>query len=234
MNNHKQNENWNQYIGSIWREIFKEIQFPKKGKIIEIAPGYMNKIGVGLQQYGYKGTIYIIEPNKKSLDTITEKYNQLEFNNVISIQSTLDKAIPSLPECDAIVSNHPLDDIIIGKFLDKNSFDKLFDNHYESHIDITMTHWENLCADSKLLDKIKKETINDWNKIIEKVNPKIVLISQYESHFFQSNNLINPDIHAIEVLQQLRLNYSEQDYSKILVNNKFIEKYENWMIIKRK
>ena len=109
---------WNAYIGSIWEDIFRKINLKKTGSIIEVAPGSINKIGLGLKNYGFNGKVYIIEPNKKSLDTITNNYKQLlSQSNIIPIRKPLsditNNDVP-LTSCDALVSNHPLDDMIIG------------------------------------------------------------------------------------------------------------------------
>jgi hypothetical protein len=46
----------------------------------------------------------------------------------------------------------------------------------------------------------------------------LVVVSQYQSHFFKSNNLKLPDQQAYEVLQNLRELYSQSDISGSLVS----------------
>jgi hypothetical protein len=112
-------QDWNSYIGSIWESIFRELNLPKKEKIAEIAPGSINKIGRGLSSYHFGGAIYIVEPNKQSLDTITSEYEPLfGKSSTIPIQKPVGEATASLPPLAAVLSNHPFDDMIVGESLD--------------------------------------------------------------------------------------------------------------------
>jgi len=226
---------WNQYIGNIWCEVFTIANFPKKGTLIEIAPGSVNKIGEGLSQYEFEGKLYIIEPNPSALESITEKYQkQLTRTQIIPIQKTLKDAIKYLPKCDAIISNHPLDDMIIGESLNINSFNDLFNDHYNlSALEQTRKYWEILESNPKKLEKIKEKVLTDWNNTIQTIKPNITIISQYESYSFQSMNITQPDMHAIEVLNKIRQIYSNSDQSQILKNVNRITDYMHWLLIKK-
>jgi hypothetical protein len=231
-----QESDWNGYIGSIWTDIFSDINLKKDGTIIEIAPGNINKIGRGLKEYGFIGTIYLVEPNKKSLDILSEEYEkQFSKNNIIPIQKNLREAISditSITECDAILANHPLDDMIIGYFLDDNEFNELFNDHYgNSTIGTTNMQWTKLSKHPQLLDTIKDYVLEDWKTIINTLKPKNVVISQYESYFFKSNNIYLPDIHAQELLSRIKNYYSKKNYSTINIKNDKITDNNTWLLL---
>jgi len=127
------------------------------------------------------------------LDTIISQYKEnLPQANIIPLQATIQDAIPHLPnQISAIVSNHPLDDMIIGKSMDKKHFDDFFDDHYEiPFVERTRDIREILDKKTEDMQKAKRETLEDILALLSHTNPEYVIISQYESHFFKENNII--------------------------------------------
>ncbi len=225
------NENRAEYVGHIWSDIFSVVWISSKKIIIEIAPWWVNKIGHGLKNIDFAWDLYIIEPNKKALDMIVSQYKkELPYANIIPVQTTVKDAIPYLPKnVWAIVSNHPLDDMIMGKSLDKKYFDDFFDDHYDySSGEKTRKLWEKLEKNAEAMQKAKEETIEDMIKMLAHTNPEYVIISQYESCFFKNNNIPWPDNHAYEVLQSLKNTYKD---SIIHPYSSEIQDTERWMTL---
>ena len=221
---------WNSFIGNIWQDIFLQSGLKRQGTLIEIAPGSVNKIGSGLSNYGFNGVLYLVEPNLKSLNSIAEQYRQMLSAKIIPINATLKEAIPSLPKkVNSIISNHPLDDMIIGKYLDEPEFDDLFDDHYDNaSAKKTRGLWQRL-ENSGRIESIKKSVADEFSKLIAHTNPDQVVISQYESYFFKSNNLTAPDKHAFDVLQMIRSRYSRS--SSNLCLERYVEDKDRWLIL---
>ncbi len=227
-------DNWNEYIATIWKNIFIKIGLPRYGTIVEIAPGEVNKIGKALEMYGFKGTLIIIEPNEKSLNNLTKEYNsKFKDINLIGINRELKDSIKLLPnKVDAILSNHPLDDMIIGKFLKDKEFNNFFDNCYENY---DLAHikkiWDKV-ESSNNAEEIKNEVGKEFIELFNKTNPEIVIISQYESYFFKTNKIDYPDKIGFELLNKLKIENIGTDYSKVLDNIKEINDKERWALFR--
>ena len=88
---------------------------------------------------GFKGTLYIVEPNEYSLREVVKEYKQiLNECNIIPVQMTMEDAIAELPEkVDAIIANHPLDDMILGSYMNKKEFADYFGEKFGTSIEKT-------------------------------------------------------------------------------------------------
>ncbi|MBI5148962.1 hypothetical protein HZA33_04755 [Candidatus Pacearchaeota archaeon] len=229
-------DKWNRYIGTIWANIFLKCKLPKNGTVIEIAPGITNKISYGLSFVGFKGTIYVIEPEEYCLNCIVKNYRKkLKGCKIIPIQKTMEEAISILPKkVDAIIANHPLDDMILGNFLKSKSkkFVDYFGKKFGGDADRTRFLWNRLLKDKKLLEKIKIRLVLDWERLIKKTHPNFVVISQYISYYFRKNGIIAPDDNGLDVLMRIRKRYAKFDNRKIINS---IEAYNadmmHWIIM---
>lgn len=233
LNGPEEASNWNAFIGNIWNSIFEYYKLDKQGKLIEIAPGSVNKVGNGLTKYGFEGNLFVVEPNLKSLVEISDKYKEDLNAKVNPISLSLRDSIPILPiKTNAIVANHPLDDMIIGKFLSKEAFDDLFDDHYKDPLsNNTRGLWEQLEKYPNLLEKYKQEIVGEWVALINQTNPDLVVISQYDSYFFQSNGITSPDKHAFDILNKLKGIYKDSVREINFEEN--IQDSRKWLVLEK-
>jgi len=226
---------WNRVIGSIWHNVLLSLEVPRDGVIVEIAPGNVNKIGHGLSDYHFQGTIYLVEPNANVLTSITKQYQRcMPSVNVFPLAMTLEQVISHLPQrADAVITNHPLDDMIIGKSLDDTSFKSYFDDHYDgADADRTKMYWETLVRDKRLLKEIEMEVVNEWDLLIKSLKPKNLVISQYESYFFKVNGITEPDQEAFKVLKEIKGRYERNSNSLIpSMLSRMVFDIDRWMFL---
>ena len=186
-------EQWNRSISEAWYMILKNSLLPKNGTVVEVAPGNVEKIGLALSAYGFQGSIYVIEPHAESLKIITEKYKKLLPNaQIIPLEQTLSESLSVLPnKINALLSNHPLDDMLVGKFINsKSNFDKFFSKMYEkSDQRLTSAVWSALAKSPQKYIQLKKEITDEWISLIKKTNPEIFIISQYHSMYHNLNSI---------------------------------------------
>jgi len=229
----EKSENWNKYLGDIWKDIFRKINLDKKGIVIEIAPGKENKIGNGLVNYGFAGTIYIIEPDKIALKYIVKRYsNSMKGVSIIGIPLTLDKAIKFLPyKVDAIVANHPLDDMLIGKALG-NIFDEFFTRYYNTKECKTSGFWKLIKKYLEIRESLIDKIVLEWEKLIKETSPNFAIISQYESYFFKKHGIKEPDKYGLEILEKIRKSFKEKEQKSILHQEKRIKHKKRWLVLK--
>jgi hypothetical protein len=203
---------WNNYIADIWADaVLSNVPFFEEGEVVEVAPGDVPKVGLALKQRGFKGTLYVVEPERQALKKLIWLYKELlPETTIVPVNKTLDQAIYGLPRSvNAILSNHPLDDMILGKALSERSFNELFENHYHKGPDDTRALWQNLEATPDTLREIKMEVGSEWRALVEHTNPQVLAMSQYESYFFKKHNLPEPDANAFDVLQDLKRHLGE-------------------------
>lgn len=224
---------WDNYVGSIWNEILSYSSLSKDGVIVEIAPGDVPKIGLGLQAYGFKGTIYIIEPDLLALQNIVMQYKKLiPEAKIIPLQKKLREALSFLPEIpDMVLANHPLDDMILGNTLSSEEFQGVFDNHYNMPFEVTMRLWKNLENHPELLEQSKRQILDDWEFLIKKKRPHTIVISQYSSYFFQLHGMSSPDKHALELLESIAGLGKNLGFHVVRPQHRLIENPNSWLLI---
>lgn len=186
---------------------------------------------------GFSGTLYIIEPEESALDAVTKAYQKILKNcKIIPIQKTMEEAIAYLPKkVDAILANHPLDDMILGNSLNHESFSSYFGAKFGTDAERTKFLWGKLEENETLLEKLKSDLVSSWKKLIESTNPRFVAISQYISYYFRKNAILAPDDNALDVLTRIRRLYPKNDDKKIINS---IEAYNadmfHWIVLKLK
>ena len=122
--------------------------------------------------------------------------------------------------------------------MNNKDFDALFDDHYTNPSIAEITNrWDILNTNKELLSNIKDSILHDWKKIITMTKPQNVVISQYESYFFKSNNIQLPDMHAQELLSKLKsyysINKSNHNYYQLMINNNKIFNHNAWLIMRQ-
>jgi len=199
---------------SAWTKVFSSCNFPKSGKVVEIASGKNNKITKALSLYGFSGKLFLIEPDIKALNSLVKDCKKILPNSeIIPVPFPLNKV--NLPKVDAIVSNHPLDDMLIGKFI------KDFDAYYNASPNEIKLTWRRIESNKLKLEKAKEIVFNEWIKLIEKTQPSKVIISQYESSFFKKHKIKSPDIHGYDILKRIKEKYNSKEIKKrwLLISN---------------
>jgi hypothetical protein len=228
---------WYEYIGSLWFNILRDVPLNKKGIVVEIAPGSVSKIGRGLADYDFKGTLYIVEPNYSSLGEIIIEYcNLLPNANLMPINRTLRAAIPLLPKKpDIILANHPLDDMIIGNVLSIEDFDKFFTNHYNrSSIFETKALWDILKNSPISFNLSLLKVLEDWKSLIKQIRPSNIAISQYYSFFFKQHGLTEPDDNAIKLLRKIETVAQKEGFNIIYPLDLLVDDKNLWSLMKGK
>jgi hypothetical protein len=192
-------EQWNEYIGDIWADVLKGCALPDRGTLVEIAPGGTDKIGRGLKALGWQGTIYLVDPHREALEKTLHAYKALlPASRVIGIAAPCDEA-PLPPRMDALISNHPLDDMIIGHTLDADEFTSFFADHYASDPETTRSLWQ---KKSEQIGAAVERTVSEWSTLMPRA--AVTVIAQYESSFFRQHQIDAPDRYAKVVLDRLR------------------------------
>lgn len=198
--------------------------------IVEVAPWYMPKIGLGIAQINFHGIIYIIEPDNSALESIVKQYKILMPEaNIIGILSELKDALQFLPKkIDVLCSNHPLDDMIISYATYATSVENYYGEVYWEE-KLSSRVWDHIGEYKEKLLDIHAKILLDWDSMIQHVNPSRLIVSQYKSFYYQSNNIFLPDQLANDLLKWLKLHYkNDQNVESIL--KQYSQNIEEWCI----
>ena len=200
---------WDTYMATVWAALLSGYGFDPNMTVIEIAPGTSTKVGLALQKCKFQGKLYIVEPSEKSLSTVSSLYKSLLPNaEIYPIQRHLLDSLDSLPRNpDVVLSNHPLDDMLIANRWDKPNDACLFNwalSPSEEISSVFLQQWTGWMSDLNQLHSAKTHVIQQWNTLYYKVNPAVTILSQYPSITLQKNQLNDINLHASDILSHLK------------------------------
>lgn len=207
---------WNGVVGNLWHEVFESATVSPRGKIIEIAPGSQGKIGRALQKMDFCGELYVVEPQNDALEKVLESYAQvLPRADLIGLNMTLAEAVQYLPKhADALVSNNPLDDFIVGKSMAEAEFQDFFSKCYGSDAQSASALWRMLEQNPSLLNQIVSAVESEWIHAIECLNPAMVGLSQYESNFYRLRSVRFPDKPSFDCLTRIGMHFGKTKFAQ--------------------
>lgn len=236
---------WEDFIGEIYAEIIKKSNINDLNCVVEIAPGFKYKIANALKKLNYKGELYVIDPNKKAIEFLQEKYTEILPNaRIYFLSKTLEEAIDYLPSnIDLLCANHCLDDMIINEYI-KNDIEIFNDDNSEKIIE----KWKELADSKELLNNVNKKILECFKNIFEKIKIKKIILAQYRSNgyfdenskmiydltkelFYKIKELISVDDNIQTLLSNIQVN---KNYKYIHLNDKDlynnIQNENNWIV----
>ena len=231
-----QYEHWHQYIGKVWAEILIRSALDCNGTIVEIGPGFTDKIGSALKIIDFKGEFYIVEPNSKALDWACEQYTRLlPEATIIPIQRDLEGSVSFLPKKKiTIIMNHILDDMILSATLTENEKQELFSKTKPGQpcLPELKKYWNLLLTNRSNLEIAKETVLSNIMNFYKIISPQNFGISQYPSWFLQNNGLNDVDNHSSELLSvlKIRMNRDHFNIENILKENQ--QKVEHWYFVR--
>lgn len=194
---------------NLWHKLFVENQVPTNGVIVEVAPGYEPKIGNALALLGFRGTIYLIEPDQKAAYAIQKIYKSIlpraTIRVVIKTLENIEVGVDAPAVIDALVASHPFDDMVISSIVGQTSF---FSQEKEGGAILSSSL-------KNIYEKIRDEdytmgissTVAAWKNFIEGVKPDYFIASQYPSHTLTIKGLTKRQDSGYTVLNRLKSFY---------------------------
>lgn len=200
----------------LWCEILTENKISKDGVIIEVAPGYESKIGNALNLYGFRGTIFLIEPDRKAANYIQRTYEKILTEAIVKtivkpledVEAGVD--VPAAP--DAFLASHPFDDMVIALLSKQEGF---FSIEKEERTFLSSSV-QNFYGSLSEKDYIRATliTILAWKDLIERLRPGFFIASQYPSHTLMLKGLVKRQESGFAVLQKLKNLYKNSSLEK--------------------
>lgn len=213
---------WDSYMAHVWYSLLYFFGIKSNSTIIEIAPGSSNKLSLALAKIPFTGRLYIVEPNEKLAGILSSKYAELlPKANIAIIQDTLENSLNRLPQsADALISNHPLDDMLLAMDIDNISSSHLFSWAYDQLPNKTQTisdKWDQFISNPKKLDYGREYVFNVWDNALCKLEPDLLLLSQYPSFTLNNANLFELNTISSGILEKLREKHAHHSYSITII-----------------
>lgn len=220
---------WDEYMAFVWHKLLALFSIHPDSTIVEVAPGSSNKISNALAKNVFYGDLFVVEPHKQLAEMTRYHYTcLLPRAKIHIIEERLLSALDQLPtSVDALIANHPIDDMILAHSLSNENSQQTFSWACESRVSNTnhvMQQWLMLASEPKKLQQSCDSVYEAWLHTIERLNPKLVIISQYPGYTLAKAGLHDMNSVALAVLDRIK-----EKFSTKLVNNNIIQPILNEM-----
>lgn len=200
-------EQWDRRIGAQWAALLRSEQTDPAGTIVEAAPGYAVKIGVGLRAYGFRGVLFVIEPGEAARAWILKRYRELlPLARIVPVDVPIALAAAAIPRhVDAVLMNHVLDDFVLNESLPTARRGSVFEQMVPGApcpAEVRRV-WDGLSSDPEALAPIGERVIDDICSFCGAVGPMMLGISQYQSWFHAHHGLAAIDRLTAPLLPRL-------------------------------
>ena len=210
-------EYFERYLGRIFYNIINDNFKNEIKTVVELGPGFRYKIACALQIINFNGTLYIIDSNTEVLKYIKKKYKELlPYATIKCINCDFVDSIKYLPKkIDLLLGNHIIDDMIISKYLNNKLLKNAFNNTKLSS-KLLNESWKAL-SKSKLLNKYKKEVLNDFKTFYKNIDVKLNILSGYKSGYYvDDKNYIEDLINDTFIILKKHIKTDNKSVSKSL------------------
>lgn len=244
-------EAWDKYVAHIWYNLLYFMDFNSNSTLIEVAPGGSLKIAYALKKLDFSGVLYLIEPATIG-EKITKQYQKiLPCAKIILVSKKISESINSFQnKIDFVIGNHVLDDMIMLESKTHIQNTQLFSwvEKKELAVDeVFKEKWLSIHANKNLLNNIKNEVYDEIVSFIDKIFPRVTILSQYPSLVLENEGLSLLNRHSYHILKNIKSYYKTKlipgnQIQKILNANKNYNfsllgrdmlNAKNWMVIKR-
>lgn len=187
-----------QYISVIWNDILTHYSISKTSVIVEVAPWEKTKLGVALSMYWFWWTLYVVEPRERVMNFIVEEYKKiLPGATIIWVPTIFQNAAQYITSpVDAVFCNAILDDVIVSYSTPIIDFDTYYKEHFGS-VEKSADTWANI---NEHYGDTTQRIVYDWKKLLDMIQPHTLIMSQYKSYFYETNNISVANVLPYDVL----------------------------------
>jgi hypothetical protein len=174
-----QSREWNHAVGEFWTDILRGRRL-ERGTVMEIGPGFSDKIAHGLAALGFRGTIVLVEPNEPARRWAVDRYRRLLPQAQVVAMATRVQHLRVSNRIDAVLANHVLDDLLIDAWVPASVSAHLFSTmRPDASCSLMFVEtWRQILASS--LPSIH-ELANDVASSIASIRPGLLALNDYPS-----------------------------------------------------
>jgi len=230
-------DQWQQHIGAVWASLLSDHSLNRSGTIIEIGPGFTDKIGCGLAKLQFQGKLYILEPNNMALTWVVHRYQTLLPNaTIVAVNNTIKDACTILPNgVEAILMNHVLDDMVLHGGLLPAKQQSIFSQIRpgESCLSQVKRTWQALLGDPEYLSNLKREVHSDLCNLLDHASARLVGMSQYKSWFLVQNELKEADLIGNKLLCEIASQLGDMSIEDKNILRSYGQDPQDWLFIEK-
>jgi hypothetical protein len=199
-------EAWGQHVGHFWAGQLRRY-LDLTSTVAEVGPGFSTKVGFGLAELGFQGSVILVEPNGPARIWAEDRYRRLLPNADI-------EAIPfPVPEAgqlarknvDLLLANHILDDLLLNTYVKSPYADRIFSEMHSGAecSEAFITTWHQLCATTEAVTKLVDDVVDGLVSYVKAVKPACLILNEYVS--WQQNWCGLDVIHDVSLRTMQRL-----------------------------
>lgn len=198
-------DRWNGWLGSAWTRLLRSQGLSLRGTVVEIGPGFTDKIARGLAALNFHGTVVLVESNELAGAWAFERYRcLLPEAEIILVRRPMPEArIPHKHSVDALLSNHILDDLILNASLPREVGSDVFARMQPGApcSKMFIRRWSELLVHAELLQELTAQVANDFTNWVAEMQPRLVLLNQYPSWRHNLHGLNSIHLQALRLMQ---------------------------------
>lgn len=180
-------DGWNERIGSVWGAVLAARPAAAQGVVVELGPGFADKVGLGLARQRFRGTLYVVEPNEAARGWVAGRYRRLLPDaDIVEVAEPVPSAARLLPEhVDVLVMNHVLDDFVLFAALPPADRERVFGGMRADRPGAPefQQTWQHLFGDPERLRGLGARVVDDLRHVLARTRPRTFAASQYESWY---------------------------------------------------
>jgi hypothetical protein len=188
---------WDRRIARVWSSLVDACEVDPSGVAVEVGPGFSTKVGLWLAECGFRGTLFVVEPNRCAREWSEGRYHDLlPQATIVPVDGTLAEAAVRLPgRIDALFMNHVLDDLMLHASLPSERRQALFASMRPGAgcAREVRAAWNAITRDASAVAGAGASVIEDVCAFCAGVQPGLVVISQYRSWFHAHHGLEHVD-----------------------------------------
>lgn len=160
-------------------------QLDPKGTVLEIGPGFTDKIAFGLAALDFRGRVILVDPSEPACSWAVARYRRLlPRAEVLSLNDPLPNstALEGL-SIDAVVSNHIFDDLLLNAAVPRTTSLQIF-SAMRSDLpcsSLFLDTWTDLLSKPPRLEMLIIQILDDIVKYLDSVQPNLVVLNHYLS-----------------------------------------------------
>lgn len=177
--------------------------------VVEVAPGFSDRIARALREIGFAGRLDIVEPNGAALRRTLERYTTLLPDaRIVPHDRCLDDAADSLPHGrTAILMNHAFDDMLLAAAVPRDVADRIFSRMRPGSVvdPLVRELWRSMSEATSSTSSIVDRVAGELGEAVGRAAPSVVIASHYTSWYHRSADLQAADRLGARIRDRLRL-----------------------------
>ena len=200
-------DRWSVALGHAWAEQLHRRRLSPSGTVVEIGPGFGDKVARALAALDFRGRVVLVEPNGAAAAWARDRYRDL-----LPRAEVLVVARP-VPVCngsfgrrvDALLANHILDDLILDAALRPDESAKIFSRMTAGSpcSRAFVAAWHGLLSHSYELGRVTSRAAEIFTNYVAVTRPRLVLLNQYPSFRHDHRGLGSIHTQALRLMDLL-------------------------------